>query len=60
MEIPLLILVAMLIAALQEILTYLDHIGDFWSSLVASCPSALKRIDVDTIDSLQLLAPGKC
>lgn len=50
----------MLIAALQEILTYLDHIGDFWSSLVASGPSALKKIDADTVDALQLLAPGKC
>ncbi|KAL6229549.1 hypothetical protein BDW75DRAFT_249578 [Aspergillus navahoensis] len=44
----------------EEILTYLDHIGDFWSSLVASGPSALKKIDADTVDSLQLLAPGKC
>ncbi|KAK9604418.1 hypothetical protein V6Z93_002386 [Aspergillus fumigatus] len=44
----------------EEILTYLDHISDFWSSLVAPSPSALKKIDADTVDSLQLLAPGKC
>ncbi|KAL4891360.1 hypothetical protein BDV59DRAFT_68017 [Aspergillus ambiguus] len=44
----------------EEILTYLDHIGDFWSSLVASSPSSLKKIDGDTVDALQLLAPGKC
>ncbi|KAJ0418856.1 hypothetical protein BJY00DRAFT_324647 [Aspergillus carlsbadensis] len=44
----------------EEIITYLDHIGDFWSSMVAPGPSALKKIDADTIDSLQLLAPGKC
>ncbi|KAF7164507.1 hypothetical protein CNMCM6106_001025 [Aspergillus hiratsukae] len=43
----------------EEILTYLGHIGDFWSSLVASDPDSMKRIDPDTVDALQLLAPGK-
>ncbi|KAF9883530.1 hypothetical protein FE257_003363 [Aspergillus nanangensis] len=44
----------------EEILSYLDHIRDFWSSLVASSPLALKKIDADTIEALQLMAPGKC
>ncbi|GFF50438.1 hypothetical protein IFM46972_09044 [Aspergillus udagawae] len=43
----------------EEIITYLGHIGDFWSSLVASDPDSMKRIDPDTVDALQLLAPGK-
>ncbi|RHZ60740.1 DUF3723 domain-containing protein [Aspergillus thermomutatus] len=43
----------------EEILTYLGHIGDFWSSLVASDPDSMKKIDPDTVDALQLLAPGK-
>lgn len=43
----------------EEILTYLGHIVDFWSSLVASDPDSIKRIDPDTVDALQLLAPGK-
>lgn len=48
-----------ILTGLQEILTYLDNIGDFWSSLVASDPDSMKRIDPDTVDALQLLAPGK-
>ncbi|KAL4889154.1 hypothetical protein BDV59DRAFT_205428 [Aspergillus ambiguus] len=44
----------------EEILAYLGHIRDFWSSLVTSDPSALKKIDTDTVDALQLMAPGKC
>ncbi|KAA8652086.1 DUF3723 domain-containing protein [Aspergillus tanneri] len=43
----------------EEILTYLDHIGDFWSSLVASDYCAMKKIDSDTVNALQLMAPGK-
>lgn len=39
---------------------YLNYISDFWSSLVAPGPSALKKINTDIINSLQLLAPGKC
>ncbi|PYH76418.1 hypothetical protein BO82DRAFT_426169 [Aspergillus uvarum CBS 121591] len=44
---------------IEEILTYLDYIWKFWSSLVASDADAMKKIDSDTVDSLQLLAPGK-
>ncbi|KAL2812033.1 hypothetical protein BDW59DRAFT_155380 [Aspergillus cavernicola] len=43
----------------EEMITYLDHIEDFWSSLVASEPGSMKKIDLDTVDALQLLAPGK-
>ncbi|KAH1396374.1 hypothetical protein KXW47_005422, partial [Aspergillus fumigatus] len=42
-----------------EILTYLGHIRDFWSTLVASDANSMKRIDPDTVDALHLLAPGK-
>ncbi|KAJ5318586.1 hypothetical protein N7476_005006 [Penicillium atrosanguineum] len=44
----------------EEIITYLDHIWEFWSSLVASDSAAMKKINQDTVESLQLLAPGKC
>ncbi|KAJ5142480.1 uncharacterized protein N7515_001267 [Penicillium bovifimosum] len=43
----------------EEIITYLDHIWNFWSSLVASNRLAMKKIDQDTVEALQLLAPGK-
>ncbi|RAK94832.1 uncharacterized protein BO80DRAFT_420270 [Aspergillus ibericus CBS 121593] len=43
----------------EEILNYLNHVRDFWSSLVASDPVSMKKIDLDTVDALQLLAPGK-
>ncbi|CEO59622.1 hypothetical protein PMG11_04291 [Penicillium brasilianum] len=43
----------------REIITYLDHIRDFWSSLVASSGPLMKKIDQDTVETLQLLAPGK-
>ncbi|KAL4755928.1 DUF3723 domain-containing protein [Aspergillus foveolatus] len=43
----------------EEILTYLDHIEDFWSSLVASDRDLMKKIDLDTVETLQLLAPGR-
>ncbi|GAA87890.1 hypothetical protein AKAW_06004 [Aspergillus luchuensis IFO 4308] len=43
----------------EEILAYLDHIGHFWSSIVDSDPGSMKKIDLDTVDALQLLAPGK-
>ena len=48
-----------ILTALSEILTYLGHTRDFWSSLVASDPALMKKIDLDTVDTLQLLAPGK-
>ncbi|KAL2814182.1 hypothetical protein BJX63DRAFT_205873 [Aspergillus granulosus] len=44
---------------IEEIITYLDYIEDFWSSLVASDCGSMKKIDPDTVDTLQLLAPGK-
>ncbi|ODM18031.1 hypothetical protein SI65_06819 [Aspergillus cristatus] len=43
----------------EEILTYLDHIGDFWSSLAASDSVSMEKIDLDIVNALQLLAPGK-
>ncbi|KAJ6018563.1 hypothetical protein N7522_002027 [Penicillium canescens] len=43
----------------EETVTYLHHIWDFWSSLVASDHASLKRIDQNTVELLQLLAPGK-
>ncbi|KAJ5588730.1 hypothetical protein N7537_011408 [Penicillium hordei] len=42
-----------------ETITYLQHIWDFWSSLVASDHASLKKIDQNTVNPLQLLAPGK-
>ncbi|GFF82388.1 conserved hypothetical protein [Aspergillus lentulus] len=44
---------------LTEILTYLGYIKDFWSLLMASDPDLMKRINLDTVDALQLLALGK-
>ncbi|RDH14183.1 hypothetical protein M747DRAFT_218198, partial [Aspergillus niger ATCC 13496] len=32
---------------------------NFWSSLVDSDPISMKKIDTDTVDALQLLAPKK-
>ncbi|KAJ5443130.1 hypothetical protein N7445_004243 [Penicillium cf. griseofulvum] len=43
----------------EETINYLHHIWDFWSSLVASDHASLKRIDQNTVEFLQLLAPGK-
>ncbi|KAI1829420.1 hypothetical protein DTO006G1_9636 [Penicillium roqueforti] len=43
----------------DEIITYLDHIWNFWSSLVASSRPLMKKIDQDTVQALHLLAPGK-
>lgn len=44
----------------QEVITYLGYIWEFWSSLVSSDPSSMKKIEQDTVECLQLLAPGKC
>ncbi|KAJ5974841.1 hypothetical protein N7481_008548 [Penicillium waksmanii] len=44
---------------IEEIATYFDHIFDFWSSLVGSDRRLMKKIDRDTVHTLQLLAPGK-
>ncbi|KAJ5976578.1 hypothetical protein N7481_010285 [Penicillium waksmanii] len=44
---------------IEEIGTYFDHILDFWSSLVGSDRRLMKKIDQDTVHTLQLLAPGK-
>ncbi|RDH30832.1 hypothetical protein BDQ94DRAFT_180863 [Aspergillus welwitschiae] len=46
-------------SCVDEILTYLEHIGYFWSSIVDSDPVSMKKIDLDTVDALQLLAPGR-
>ncbi|KAJ5974799.1 hypothetical protein N7481_008506 [Penicillium waksmanii] len=43
----------------EEIAIYVDHILDFWSSLVVSDRRLMKKIDQDTVHTLQLLAPGK-
>ncbi|OQE71137.1 hypothetical protein PENNAL_c0111G05900 [Penicillium nalgiovense] len=43
----------------EEAINYLHHIWDFWSSLVASDHASLKKIDQNTVEFLQLLAPGK-
>ncbi|KAL4801661.1 hypothetical protein BDV18DRAFT_164709 [Aspergillus unguis] len=43
----------------EEILTYLGHIGDFWSSLVVDNLDAMKKIDGDTVSGLQLMAPKR-
>ncbi|KAE8410244.1 hypothetical protein BDV36DRAFT_302927 [Aspergillus pseudocaelatus] len=43
----------------EEMITYLKHIEEFWSSLVGADTAAMKKIDQDTVDNLQLLAPGK-
>jgi hypothetical protein len=40
-------------------ITYLEHVEGFWSSLVGADTVAMKKIDQDTVDNLQLLAPGK-
>ncbi|EEH37730.2 hypothetical protein PAAG_00651 [Paracoccidioides lutzii Pb01] len=42
----------------KEILNYLDHAREFWSFLVDHNPVAMKRIDQDTVETLQLMAPG--
>ncbi|KAL3439931.1 hypothetical protein BJX65DRAFT_291353 [Aspergillus insuetus] len=44
---------------IEEIITYLDHIEEFWTSLVASDRGSMEKIDSDTVVALQLLAPGK-
>ncbi|KAJ6112292.1 hypothetical protein N7523_002114 [Penicillium sp. IBT 18751x] len=43
----------------EEILAYLNHIWNFWSSLVASDHASMKKIDQNTVEYLQLLAPGQ-
>ncbi|CAG8947720.1 unnamed protein product [Penicillium salamii] len=43
----------------EESINYLQHIWDFWSSLVASDRASLKKIDQSTVELLHLLAPGK-
>lgn len=48
------------IPKLQEIINYLEHVREFWSSLVSSNGASMKKIDQDTVERLQLLAPGKC
>jgi hypothetical protein len=40
-------------------ITYLEHVEEFWSSLVGADTATMKKIDQDTVDNLQLLAPGK-
>ncbi|PTU22239.1 hypothetical protein P175DRAFT_0529274 [Aspergillus ochraceoroseus IBT 24754] len=44
----------------NEIVNYLRHIRHFWLSLVDGNPIASKKIDHDTVDQLQSLAPGSC
>jgi hypothetical protein len=39
---------------MQEIVTYLKHVGEFWSSLFGADTVAMKKIDQDTVDNLQL------
>ncbi|KAB8227896.1 uncharacterized protein BDW43DRAFT_292769 [Aspergillus alliaceus] len=43
----------------EEMITYLEHVDEFWSSLVGADTVTMKKIDQDTVDNLQLLAPGK-
>ncbi|KAL4984462.1 hypothetical protein BDW68DRAFT_180652 [Aspergillus falconensis] len=40
----------------EEILNYLGFIQEFWSSIVA--PDGLMRVDQQTVERLQLMAPG--
>ncbi|EFW16866.1 conserved hypothetical protein [Coccidioides posadasii str. Silveira] len=45
-----------MIHRLVEILNYLESVKEFWSSLVDHHPIAMKRIDQDTVEKLQLMA----
>nr|KMM64374.1 hypothetical protein CPAG_00726 [Coccidioides posadasii RMSCC 3488] len=44
------------IDCVEEILNYLESVKEFWSSLVDHHPIAMKRIDQDTVEKLQLMA----
>ncbi|GLA67536.1 hypothetical protein AtubIFM54640_010855 [Aspergillus tubingensis] len=44
----------------NEIVNYRRHIRHFWLSLVDGNSIASKKIDHDTVDQLQSLAPGSC
>ncbi|QKX63179.1 uncharacterized protein TRUGW13939_10348 [Talaromyces rugulosus] len=41
----------------KEILTYLNHIKHFWSTIVDHDPLSMNKIDEDTVQQLQLKAP---
>ncbi|KAJ5982692.1 hypothetical protein N7451_012792 [Penicillium sp. IBT 35674x] len=47
-------------SCVEEIINYLEHVWGFWSSLVSSNRASMEKIDQDTVERLQLLAPGKC
>ncbi|EQL28304.1 hypothetical protein BDFG_08923 [Blastomyces dermatitidis ATCC 26199] len=42
----------------EEIVTYLAHVKQFWSSLVDDDRDKMMKIDLHTVEILQLLAPG--
>ncbi|PGG98898.1 hypothetical protein GX51_06545 [Blastomyces parvus] len=42
----------------EEIVTYLTHVKQFWSSLVDDDRDKMMKIDLHTVEILQLLAPG--
>ncbi|KMU92686.1 hypothetical protein CIHG_10512 [Coccidioides immitis H538.4] len=45
------------IDCVEEILNYLESVKEFWSSLVNHHLIAMKRIDQDMVEKLQLMAP---
>ncbi|KAI1906769.1 hypothetical protein LOZ65_006832, partial [Ophidiomyces ophidiicola] len=42
----------------EEIVNYLTFVKEFWASLVGNDRERMIRIDLQTVESLQLLAPG--
>ncbi|EDN08229.1 predicted protein [Histoplasma mississippiense (nom. inval.)] len=45
-------------AHIDEIITYLAHVKQFWSSLMDDDRNKMMKIDLHTVEILQLLAPG--
>ncbi|KAJ5461024.1 uncharacterized protein N7458_002576 [Penicillium daleae] len=48
------------LTSIEEILTYLDHIYETYSSFVGGNLHALRRIETETVLEMQLKAPGNC
>ncbi|KAM3471501.1 hypothetical protein MY8738_009293 [Beauveria namnaoensis] len=44
----------------QELLAYLRFIKDFWYNVFDRDEAAMEKLDEDTIDKIQLTAPGAC
>lgn len=44
----------------QEIIHYLQHVKVFWSSLVSGDRDQMAKIDIQTVEVLQLRAPAAC